>query len=97
MSFLISCPNCGSRSVYEFRYGGEYLIRPAPDGTVDEWTRYVYLRANPAGLEREWWFHRDGCRTWFQAERDKVTNRVVQTFRATEGPRGSEKEVSRFP
>ena len=29
MSFLIPCPNCGKRSVYEFRFGGEVKTRPA--------------------------------------------------------------------
>ncbi len=29
MSFLIPCPHCGNRSVYEFRFGGEVKAAPA--------------------------------------------------------------------
>ena len=32
MSFLLRCPHCGERSVYEFRFGGESRKRPAPRG-----------------------------------------------------------------
>ena len=30
MSFLMPCPHCGDRSVYEFRFGGEVKQRPQP-------------------------------------------------------------------
>ena len=33
---------------------------------------------NVAGVKREWWYHRSGCRTWFQAERDTRTNAVLR-------------------
>ncbi|MFQ5692641.1 MAG: sarcosine oxidase subunit delta [Nitrospinota bacterium] len=85
MSFLIPCPHCGPRGAYEFRFGGEVQRRPAPDAPDEEWTRYTYLRVNRAGPQVEWWFHRDGCRAWFLAERDTVTNRVFRTFWAEEG------------
>ena len=88
MSFLIPCPHCGPRSVYEFRYGGEYQQRPEPGAAEQEWTRYNYLRANVAGVQKEWWFHRDGCCAWFLAERDTVTNRVSRTFWVEESPSG---------
>ncbi len=90
MSFLIPCPHCGPRSAYEFRYGGEYKKRPPPDAPEDEWTRYNYLQANVAGEQKEWWFHRDGCRAWFFADRDTVSNRVLRTYWAEEGPGGRE-------
>ena len=80
MAFLLTCPNCGERNVHEFRFGGELSARPAPDATQDEWTRYFYSRGNVAGVQREWWNHRFGCRKWFQALRDTVTNRVQETF-----------------
>ncbi|MDP6085700.1 MAG: sarcosine oxidase subunit delta [Nitrospinota bacterium] len=86
MSFLIPCPQCGSRSAYEFRFGGEYKRRPAPDASDWEWTRYNYLQANVAGVQKEWWYHRDGCGAWFLAERNTVTNEVVQTFWPEESP-----------
>lgn len=79
MSFLLPCPACGPRDVYEFRYGGEVGIRPAPDASREAWTSYRYLRTNRAGIERAWWFHRAGCRRWFQAERDTRDNIVLRS------------------
>jgi heterotetrameric sarcosine oxidase delta subunit len=79
VSFLIRCPNCGERSVYEFRFGGEVKARPAPDAPEEEWARYRYGKQNAAGEQREWWYHRLGCRQWFHAVRDTVTNRVLDT------------------
>lgn len=76
MSFLIGCPLCGPRDVAEFRYGGEVQQRPAPDSSVSDWSAYLFERRNVAGVERAWWFHRSGCRRWFQAERDTRTNEV---------------------
>lgn len=80
MSFLIPCPNCGPRSAYEFGYGGEVRRRPQPAAPLEQWAGYVYLRQNPAGEVVEWWFHHQGCRRWFQARRDTVSNQVVRTF-----------------
>ena len=80
MSFLLNCPNCGERNVHEFRFGGEVTIRPVPDASGDEWSAYFYSRGNVAGVQQEWWIHRYGCRKWFQARRDTVTNQVQETF-----------------
>ena len=80
MSFLLPCPRCGPRDVYQFRFGGEVQTRPVADAPDPEWSAYRYLRVNASGVEREWWFHRDGCRSWFQAERDTRANRVVRTW-----------------
>jgi len=66
MSFLIACPNCGLREVYEFRYGGQLLSAGATGG-------------NLPGPQRERWYHRFGCRRWLVAERDVRTNEVMQT------------------
>ena len=80
MSFLIPCPNCGPRSVYEFVFGGEYHARPSVEGSPEEWTRYLYLKANSDADQTEWWNHRMGCRLWFLAERNTSTNLVRATF-----------------
>ncbi len=80
MSFLIPCPNCGSRSVYEFDFGGEYHARPAVDAEAKEWTRYLYIKTNSEGNQTEWWYHRMGCRLWFLASRHTATNLVHATF-----------------
>jgi heterotetrameric sarcosine oxidase delta subunit len=79
MSFLLECPLCGPREVYEFRYGGEIQKRPPPGSDQRTWAEYLYGRTNIDGVERAWWFHRTGCRRWFQAERDTRDNRVIDT------------------
>ena len=39
-----------------------------------------------AGVQREWWFHRSGCRAWFVAERDTRTNVVEWTALPADAP-----------
>ena len=79
MSFLLECPHCGLRPVDEFRFQGEITRRPGRDPSLRELTDYLYLRDNVAGLQREWWYHRTGCKLWFVAERDTRTNHVLRT------------------
>jgi heterotetrameric sarcosine oxidase delta subunit len=79
MSFLLHCPHCGDRSVYEFRFGGEVKERPAPDASEDDWVRYTYVKTNEAGVQKEWWYHRAGCRQWIVATRNTITNQVLDT------------------
>ena len=86
MSLLLHCPNCGDRSVYEFRFGGELKSRPAPDAPSEEWIRYCYSHRNQDGVQKEWWYHHLGCRQWFFAVRNTVTNRVLETFFPEELP-----------
>lgn len=96
MSFLLVCPLCGPRDVYEFRYGGEIQKRPPPGSDQATWGAYLYARTNIDGIERAWWHHRSGCRRWFQAERDTRDNHVLQTAwvlpatAASAGPGGSD-------
>jgi heterotetrameric sarcosine oxidase delta subunit len=78
MSFVLECPHCGPRDVNEFRFQGELTRRPRPNPTLRELTDYMYFRDNVAGVQREWWYHRIGCGTWFIAERDTRTNDVRQ-------------------
>jgi sarcosine oxidase subunit delta len=80
MSFLVQCPNCGARSAYEFRFGGEYRSRPEPEAADRDWVGYMYLRANLDGPQKEWWYHSEGCGAWFLAERDTRTNLVTATY-----------------
>ena len=79
MTFLLECPNCGPRDVYEFKFQGEVTKRPVEKPTQRELSAYVYFRANVAGVQREWWYHRTGCGLWFVAERDTRTNVVLRT------------------
>ncbi len=80
MSFLLRCPHCGNRSVYEFLFGGEVKQRPAPDAPEEAWIHYRYTKANEAGMQKEWWYHRSGCRQWMQAVRNTITNEVLETW-----------------
>jgi sarcosine oxidase subunit delta len=68
--------------VTDFRYGGEIVARPdaASSPTRRELNTYNYFRRNTAGVQREWWYHRSGCRSWFVAERDTRTNEVLSTI-----------------
>ena len=75
---LVPCPYCGPRNAADMRYVGESHPRPDPDG-VDEvtWRSYLYLHDNPAGVLRETWYCRAGCRRYFTVERDTTTNQFV--------------------
>ncbi len=84
MSFLIDCPNCGPREATEFRFGGELKTRPSPEAALEAWVDYLYLRDNVAGAQKEWWFHRLGCRSWLLAVRDTRTNTVLSVSRPGE-------------
>jgi heterotetrameric sarcosine oxidase delta subunit len=88
MSFVLSCPNCGPREVTDFGFGGEVAARPVSRPTTRELNAYVYFRRNVAGVQREWWQHRSGCRAWFLAERDTRTNEVLWTALAPDAPDG---------
>jgi heterotetrameric sarcosine oxidase delta subunit len=76
MALTITCPVCGKRNGYEFRYGGEEK-GPRPeekDLTPETWCDYVHMNKCVAGVQQEWWFHRDGCGSWFTIFRDTTTN-----------------------
>ncbi|MDX6302484.1 MAG: sarcosine oxidase, subunit delta [Nocardioidaceae bacterium] len=77
---VLQCPWCGPRNVAEFYSLGEVVDRPDPStATRAAWRSYLYLRSNPAGQVHERWFHRAGCRRYFDAERDTRDNTVFST------------------
>ncbi len=78
VSFVLACPHCGLREVADFAFGGEVTHRPKGSPSVRELNQYNYFRRNVAGVQREWWYHRSGCRTWFLADRDTRTNEVLR-------------------
>jgi methylglutamate dehydrogenase subunit B len=80
VSFVLTCPNCGAREVTDFEFGGEVVPRPRERPAARDLAVYNYFRRNVAGVQREWWYHRAGCRTWFQADRDTRTNVVQGTW-----------------
>ena len=77
MSFVLTCPHCGPREATDFAFGGEVSGRPGERPSLHDLGSYNYFRVNRAGVQREWWYHRSGCRAWFLAERDTTTNRVL--------------------
>jgi heterotetrameric sarcosine oxidase delta subunit len=83
----LPCPYCGSRDVSEFAYLGDATAaRPDPDGAGAEaaFYEYAYLRDNPAGPHREFWYHAQGCRSWLVVERDTRTHQVLSVQLAGE-------------
>jgi sarcosine oxidase subunit delta len=77
---LMTCPINGTRSISEFVYGGEYREMPDPS-TADDmtWAAYVFYRDNVPGIKKEWWCHAPS-NTWFIAERNTLTDEVIQTY-----------------
>jgi sarcosine oxidase subunit delta len=77
---LLECPMIGARPTVEFSYGGELRSMPDPDAASDvQWADYVWNRSGVGGIKREWWFHVPSG-TWFIAERDTRSDRVLRTF-----------------
>jgi heterotetrameric sarcosine oxidase delta subunit len=78
----IPCPYCGFRDASEFSYSGDAtLARPAPENT-DAMFDYVYLRDNPAGVHREYWYHAAGCHAWLKVTRNVSTHEVIDAVLA---------------
>ena len=77
---LIACPFCGPREHSEFAYGGDATVR-RPDRSESVWGRkwqaYVYERANPRGLHKEYWHHVMGCRHWLVVTRDTLSHEIT--------------------
>ncbi|MEM7209955.1 MAG: sarcosine oxidase subunit delta [Pseudomonadota bacterium] len=95
---LITCPYCGdSRDESDFTYGGEaHIKRPLdPDALTDqEWADYLFMRTNTKGYFREMWNCSSGCRRWFNAERNTVTNHFRSFYRIGEQPPVPDTEVN---
>lgn len=84
---IVNCPWCGDRDVTEFAYGGEaHIARPLdPDSLTDEqWGDYVFFRKNTKGIHYERWMHAHGCRRWFNAVRDTVTDEFFGSYKPEE-------------
>ena len=57
---------------------------PCPkDSSDDEWTDFIWLSNNTAGVVREWWCH-VATAYWFIAERDTVTDEILATYPASD-------------
>ncbi|MBB2963447.1 sarcosine oxidase subunit delta [Methylobacterium sp. R2-1] len=91
---LIACPNCGKRPETEFRCGGQaHIARPADPMTVDDggWSEHLFVRANPKGVHAERWCHIHGCGRWFNALRDTISDRFIETYPIGEQPKSGVK------
>jgi heterotetrameric sarcosine oxidase delta subunit len=91
---LIPCPYCGPRDETEFAYGGEaHVERPKePEALSDAaWADYLFMTANTKGVFLERWVHSHGCRRWFNAARDTLTNEVLAVYEMGEAPPALEK------
>ena len=78
----IPCPFCGARDVREFTYLGDATVsRPDPDGpgALARFVDYVYIRDNPAGPHREFWYHGSGCQSWLVVNRDTCTHEILSS------------------
>ena len=88
---LIPCPYCGDRPEIEFRGGGEAHVARAADpaSLSDEaWAEFLFYRTNPKGMMAERWNHAHGCQRWFNALRDTVSDRILESYRMGEKPIG---------
>ena len=77
---IMHCPLNGPRNISEFVCFGEVRDMPDPAVASDrEWTTYLFLENNSAGIVDEWWLHAPS-NTWFVARRDTVTDEVLATM-----------------
>lgn len=75
----IVCPHCGDRGLDEFLYYGDASVtRPdsAASTAMEDFTRYVYERANLAGSHAELWYHSAGCHAWLVVTRNVVDHQI---------------------
>jgi sarcosine oxidase subunit delta len=77
---LMTCPINGTRPISEFICGGEVRPMPEPQSVDDEtWAAYVFNRNGVPGIQQEWWCHTPS-NTWFIAERNTLTDEVLNTY-----------------
>ncbi len=81
---LMPCPLNGLRNISEFHCAGEVSELQDPALCDDEaWADHVIFSNNTAGVVREWWIHTPTS-YWFIAERNTVTDEILQTYPANE-------------
>ncbi len=85
----IPCPWCGIRDESEFSYGGEaHITRPLNSEQLsdEEWADYLFMRKNTRGAFLEQWHHAQGCRRWFNVQRDTVSYKISASYKIGEQP-----------
>ena len=76
----MTCPINGTRPISEFICGGEVRPMPEPQSVDDAtWGAYVFNRNGVPGIQQEWWCHTPS-NTWFIAERNTLTDEVLDTY-----------------
>jgi sarcosine oxidase subunit delta len=66
--------------VREFSYLGDATVsRPDPvdPDKLARFVDYVYIRKNPLGEHREYWYHGVGCEAWLVVTRDTRTHEIL--------------------
>ncbi len=76
---IMPCPLNGPRNITEFICHGPVKAMPAPDAPAEAWADYAFFEDNSAGPVVEWWFHIPTA-YWFIAERDTMTDEIIQTW-----------------
>lgn len=87
----LTCPLCGPRDRREFYYYGaeDYLSRPAPEAPIEAWDDHLHLRANPAGVTRDLWYHEGGCASWLMVTRNTVSHEILKVERIADRKGGA--------
>ena len=79
---IIDHPLLGPRDAMEFVYLGDASLIDRPDRqsatAAHEFHDYLYLRSNPAGENRELWFHEQGDRSWLVVTRNTLTHEITE-------------------
>lgn len=79
---IIIHPLLGPRDSSEFVYLGDATLMNRPDWQADnalaQFTDYLHMRDNPAGMHRELWFHEQGDRSWLVVTRNTVTHEITK-------------------
>ncbi|MCF6234561.1 MAG: sarcosine oxidase subunit delta [Rhodobacteraceae bacterium] len=77
---IINHPLLGPRDAAEFVYLGDASLMVRPDwqdeNAAEKFYQYMYLRDNPAGRQRELWYHEQGDRSWLIVTRDTTTHEI---------------------
>ena len=87
--FLIKCPYCGERDMIEFTHGGEaHIARPKHPKKISDvqWGEYIFFRKSEKGIHYERWVHTHGCRRWFNAVRNTVTDEFLCFYKSGDTP-----------
>ena len=76
---ILHCPLNGPRNITEFVCFGEVKETDPAAASDGDWTSYLFLEENAAGIIDEWWLHAP-TNFWFIARRNTVTDEVLVTM-----------------